>query len=214
VDLKLNNKQTALNIYYADILNDAKTDVIEANLLAIILKNIEAVKHDTGSEKIGGLAELLNHDISKLELKVEDVAFTSGSKTFTARIYINNTNYYLGNGKDCITNVTGRYYEIPVKILDQRLTVKYTSLTNTTADIVLYSGSTPTYASDAVTYYIYKYVEGHEDYSYYAANETAVRTKVMTKDNYSTGRYYVNFEYIPNDTYRVFAVASGYTIID
>ena len=70
------------------------------------------------------------------------------------------------------------------------------------------------YATGDVTFIIYRYVDGQENYSYYAANETAVVSKVMTKDTSRTGRYYVTYPKLSAGTYRVFAVASGYTIID
>ena len=65
-----------------------------------------------------------------------------------------------------------------------------------------------------MTFKIYRYVEGKENYSYYAANEATVFSGTMTKDTSRTGRYYVTYPKLSAGTYRVFAVASGYTIID
>ena len=213
VTLALSNGQTTLDIYYSEILTSGGT-IDRAKLLNIIINNVEAGKYNDGTNYVGGLAELLKHTVKDLNLQVDVTGYTGTPSTpdyqFTARVTVGNPNYWLGNA--------GQKFDITVNILLQRLTVDYTTFTATFSDVVLYQQSETTrvaaYATGDVTFIIYRYVDGQENYSYYAANETAVVSKVMTKDTSRTGRYYVTYPKLSAGTYRVFAVASGYTIID
>lgn len=210
VTLALSNGQTTLDIYYSEILTSGGT-IDRAKLLNIIINNVEAGKYNDGTNYVGGLAELLKHTVKDLNLKVTTTGYTGSTNTqFTATVTVGNPNYWLGNA--------GQKFDITVNILLQRLTVDYTTFTATFSDVVLYQQSETTrvaaYATGDVTFIIYRYVDGQENYSYYAANETAVVSKVMTKDTSRTGRYYVTYPKLSAGTYRVFAVASGYTIID
>lgn len=210
VTLKLSNSQTTLNIYFAEILmSDGTIDT--AKLLNIIINNVEAGKYNDGTNYVGGLAELLKHTVKDLDLQVAISGYTGSPDTqFTATVTVGNPNYWLGNA--------GQKFDITVNILPQRLTVDYTTFTATFSDVVLYQQSATTrvaaYATNDVTFKIYRYVEGKENYSYYAANEATVFSGTMTKDTSRTGRYYVTYPKLSAGTYRVFAVASGYTIID
>lgn len=213
VTLALSNGQTTLDIYYSEILRSGGT-IDTAKLLNIIINNVEAGKYNDGTNYVGGLAELLKHTVKDLNLQVAVTGYTGTPSTpdyqFTAKVTVGNPNYWLGNA--------GQKFDITVNILLQRLTVDYTTFTATFSDVVLYQQSettrTPAYATGDVTFIIYRYVDSQENYSYYAANETAVVSKVMTKDTSRTGRYYVTYPKLSAGTYRVFAVASGYTIID
>lgn len=209
VTLALSNGQTTLDIYYSEILMSGGT-IDETKLLNIIINNVEAGKYNDGTNYVGGLAELLKHTVKDLDLQVAISGYTAGNPTFTAKVTVGNPNYWLVNA--------GQKFDITVNILLQRLTVDYTTFTATFSDVVLYQQSETTrvaaYATGDVTFIIYRYVDGQENYSYYAANETAVVSKVMTKDTSRTGRYYVTYPKLSAGTYRVFAVASGYTIID
>lgn len=204
VTLALSNGQTTLDIYFTEIL--ASGGAIDVTKLRnIIINNVEAGKYNNE----GGLAELLKHTVKDLDLQVT-TDFTTGATQFTATVTVGNQNYWLGNA--------GQKFDITVNILYQRLTVDYTTFTATFSDVILYEQTettrTPAYATGDVTFIIYRYVEGQENYSYYAANETAVVSELMTMDTSRTGRYYVTYPKLSAGTYRMFAVASGYTIID
>lgn len=151
----------------------------------------------------------MKHTVTNLDLQVT-TDFAVGATTFTATVTVGNPNYWLGN--------PGQKFDITVNILPQRLTVDYTTFTATFSDVILYKQTeatrTPAYATGEVTFKIYRYVDGKENYSYYAANEATVFSGTMTKDMSRTGRYYVTYPKLSAGTYRVFAVASGYTIID
>lgn len=210
VTLALSNGQTTLDIYYSEILTSGGT-IDTDKLLKIIINNVEVGKYTDGTNEVGGLAELLKHTVKDLNLQVTTTGYTGSTDTqFTATVTVGNPNYWLGSA--------GQKFDITVNILLQRLTVDYTTFTATFSDVVLYQQSETTrvaaYATGDVTFIIYRYVDGQENYSYYAANETAVVSKVMTKDTSRTGRYYVTYPKLSAGTYRVFAVASGYTIID
>lgn len=204
VTLALSNSQSTLDIYFTEIL--ASGGAIDVTKLRnIIINNVEAGKYNNE----GGLAELLKHTVKDLDLQVT-TDFTTGATQFTATVTVGNQNYWLGNA--------GQKFDITVNILYQRLTVDYTTFTATFSDVILYEQTettrTPAYATGDVTFIIYRYVEGQENYSYYAANETAVVSELMTMDTSRTGRYYVTYPKLSAGTYRMFAVASGYTIID
>lgn len=204
VTLALSNSQSTLDIYFTEIL--ASGGAIDVTKLRnIIINNVEAGKYNNE----GGLAELLKHTVKDLDLQVT-TDFTTGDTQFTATVTVGNQNYWLGNA--------GQKFDITVNILYQRLTVDYTTFTATFSDVILYEQTettrTPAYATGDVTFIIYRYVEGQENYSYYAANETAVVSELMTMDTSRTGRYYVTYPKLSAGTYRMFAVASGYTIID
>lgn len=204
VTLALSNRQSTLDIYFTEIL--ASGGAIDVTKLRnIIINNVEAGKYNNE----GGLAELLKHTVKDLDLQVT-TDFTTGATQFTATVTVGNQNYWLGNA--------GQKFDITVNILYQRLTVDYTTFTATFSDVILYEQTettrTPAYATGDVTFIIYRYVEGQENYSYYAANETAVVSELMTMDTSRTGRYYVTYPKLSAGTYRMFAVASGYTIID
>ena len=210
VTLALSNGQTTLDIYYSEILTSGGT-IDTAKLLNIIINNVEAGKYNDGTNYVGGLAELLKHTVKDLNLQVTTTGYTGSTDTqFTATVTVGNQNYWLGNA--------GQKFDITVNILYQRLTVDYTTFTATFSDVILYEQTettrTPAYATGDVTFIIYRYVEGQENYSYYAANETAVVSELMTMDTSRTGRYYVTYPKLSAGTYRMFAVASGYTIID
>ncbi len=188
-------------IYKPSIMNNGSVDTAE--LLKIILANLTIEKYNG----VGGLAELLNHNISDVITGITDATIDGNTVKFKLEI---NPNYWTED----VNQV--------VKLENTKIVVKYGTLGRTSSSVTMYMVDangvekiTDLEPGTNVTYYIYKRNDSLAlTYSAYRDNATPERAVTMTKVSNRTGVYTASYATLPDGNYVMFAIADGYTIIE
>lgn len=202
VTLGLLNGGNSVDVFALDAKEDEK-------LKQIIIDGIIVSKYQNANgELVGGLAELLKHTIKDLQLEITLV--DSGPDTKIATVKIGNLNYW---GEDLVVtvNIVKEKYISTITSFERfRTTAVLTHVYDdgTTANEHLPDG-------DVLRLLIFKHNGKPEDQQSYAdyIGETPVRNVEMVKVSGRPGEYIVSYEGLPADTYRLFAIAEGYTIV-
>ena len=185
---------------------DAKDD---DKIKQLIVDGVIVSKYkNANGELIGGLAELLKHTVKDLQLEITLVDI--GPDTKQATIKIGNLNYW---GEDLVVtvNIVKEKYISTITSFQSHRT--YAVLTHVYEDGTTAREHLPD--GDVLRLLIFKHngkgpdEQGYIDY----LGETPVRDVEMLKVAGRPGEYTVDYSTLPVGTYRLFAIAEGYTIV-